>query len=232
MWRGVPLPGSVVYEMHVGTFTPEGTLDAAIGKLDHLVALGVDIVEVMPLATFPGGSAGATTASVCTPCTSRTAGRKRSSRFVDACHRRGIGICLDVVYNHLGPSGNHLSEFGPYFTARYGTPWGAALNLDDADSDEVRRFIDRQRADVVPRLPRRRAAARRGPRTVRHPRHHAARGAVGRGQRTVGGSRSAARADRGVRPQRPTDGRAARGRRPRACTPSGPTTCTMRCTSC
>ena len=141
MWRGVPLPGSVVYEMHVGTFTPEGTLDAAIGRLDHLVSLGVDIVEVMPLATFPGefgwGYDGVGLYAVHEPY----GGPEAFHRFVDACHRRGIGICLDVVYNHLGPSGNHLSEFGPYFTARYGTPWGAALNLDDADSDEVRRFV-------------------------------------------------------------------------------------------
>ena len=72
---------------------------------------------------------------------SRTAGRLAFRRFVDACHARGLGVCLDVVYNHLGPSGNHLEEFGPYFTDRYGTPWGGALNLDDADSDEVRRFV-------------------------------------------------------------------------------------------
>ena len=93
------------------------------------------------MATFPGqfgwGYDGVGLYAVHEPY----GGPEAFHRFVDACHRRGIGICLDVVYNHLGPSGNHLSEFGPYFTARYGTPWGAALNLDDADSDEVRRFV-------------------------------------------------------------------------------------------
>ncbi|MGH3507544.1 MAG: malto-oligosyltrehalose trehalohydrolase [Nocardioidaceae bacterium] len=140
-WRGVPLPGSVIYELHVGTFTPAGTLDAAIERLDHLVELGVDLVEVMPVATFPGrhgwGYDGVGLYAVHEPY----GGPEALCRFVDACHARGLGVCLDVVYNHLGPSGNHLQEFGPYFTGRYGTPWGEALNLDDADSDEVRRFI-------------------------------------------------------------------------------------------
>ena len=140
-WRGVSLPGAVIYEMHVGTFTPEGTLDSAIERLDHLVSLGVDLVELMPLASFPGrhgwGYDGVGLYAVHEPY----GGPQALCRFVDACHGRGLGVLLDVVYNHLGPSGNHLSEFGPYFTDRYGTPWGAALNLDDADSDEVRRFI-------------------------------------------------------------------------------------------
>lgn len=140
-WRGTHLLGSVIYEMHVGTFTDEGTLDAAVGRLDHLVELGVDIVEVMPLATFPGrygwGYDGVGLYAVHEPYGGPIAFR----RFVDACHARGLGVCLDVVYNHLGPSGNHLAEFGPYFTDRYGTPWGGALNLDGPDSDEVRRFV-------------------------------------------------------------------------------------------
>ncbi len=140
-WRGVHLAGAVIYELHIGTFTLDGTLDAAITRLDHLVALGVDIVEVMPLATFPGrngwGYDGVGLYAVHQPYGGPLAFR----RFVDACHARGLGVCLDVVYNHLGPSGNHLQEFGPYFTNRYGTPWGDALNLDDAGSDEVRRFV-------------------------------------------------------------------------------------------
>ncbi len=140
-WRGVHLPGAVIYELHIGTFTTEGTLDAAITRLDHLVELGVDIVEVMPLATFPGrhgwGYDGVGLYAVHQPYGGALAFR----RFVDACHARGLGVCLDVVYNHLGPSGNFLQEFGPYFTNRYGTPWGDALNLDDAGSDEVRRFV-------------------------------------------------------------------------------------------
>jgi maltooligosyltrehalose trehalohydrolase len=141
MWRGTSLPGAVIYELHVGTFTSEGTLDAAIGRLDTLVELGVDLVEVMPLASFPGqygwGYDGVGLFAVHEPY----GGPEAFCRFVDACHARGLGVFLDVVYNHLGPSGNHLSEFGPYFTDRYGTPWGQALNLDDADSDEVRRFV-------------------------------------------------------------------------------------------
>jgi maltooligosyltrehalose trehalohydrolase len=140
-WRGLQLPGAVIYELHVGTFTVDGTLDSAIERLDHLVALGVTLVELMPLASFPGrygwGYDGVGLYAVHEPY----GGPEALCRFVDACHARGLGVCLDVVYNHLGPSGNHLSEFGPYFTNRYGTPWGDALNLDDADSDEVRRFV-------------------------------------------------------------------------------------------
>ncbi|MBA2573287.1 MAG: malto-oligosyltrehalose trehalohydrolase [Nocardioidaceae bacterium] len=140
-WRGAQLPGAVIYEMHVGTFTPEGTLDAAIERLDHLVGLGVDMVEVMPLASFPGrhgwGYDGVGLYAVHEPY----GGPAAFCRFVDACHARGLGVFLDVVYNHLGPSGNHLQEFGPYFTDRYDTPWGQALNLDGPDSDDVRRFM-------------------------------------------------------------------------------------------
>ena len=140
-WRGTPLPGAVIYELHVGTFTEAGTLDSAIDRLDHLADLGVDLVEVMPVAAFPGrygwGYDGVGLFAVHEPY----GGPDALRRFVDACHARNLGVCLDVVYNHLGPSGNHLSKFGPYFTDRYGTPWGAALNLDDADSDPVRRFI-------------------------------------------------------------------------------------------
>ena len=140
-WPGRALPGSVVYEMHVGTFTDEGTLDAAIGRLDHLVDLGVDHVEVMPVAAFPGrhgwGYDGVHLWAVHDPY----GGPDAFKRFVDACHGRGLGVVLDVVYNHLGPSGNYLSRFGPYFTDKHHTPWGAAVNLDDAGSDEVRRWV-------------------------------------------------------------------------------------------
>jgi maltooligosyltrehalose trehalohydrolase len=141
MWRGPSLPGAILYELHVGTFTDDGTLDAAIDRLDHLVDLGVDLVEVMPLATFPGRHGWGYDGVGLYAVHEYYGGPAAFARFVDACHARGMGVCLDVVYNHLGPSGNHLSEFGPYFTDRYGTPWGAALNLDDADSDEVRSFV-------------------------------------------------------------------------------------------
>ncbi len=140
-WRGLALPGAVVYELHVGTFTPEGTLDAAIERLDHLVALGVDAVEVLPVAAFPGrhgwGYDGVHLYAVHEPY----GGPEAFARFVDACHARSLGVVVDVVYNHLGPSGNYLGRFGPYFTDRHATPWGAAVNLDDDGAYEVRRWI-------------------------------------------------------------------------------------------
>jgi maltooligosyltrehalose trehalohydrolase len=140
-WRGVALPGSVFYELHVGTFTTMGTLDAVIDRLDHLVDLGVDIVELMPLAAFPGihgwGYDGVALSAVHEPY----GGPDALKRLFDACHQRGLGVALDVVYNHLGPSGNYLTSFGPYFTQRHHTPWGAAVNLDDEGSHEVRRWI-------------------------------------------------------------------------------------------
>jgi maltooligosyltrehalose trehalohydrolase len=140
-WRGVALQGSVVYELHIGTFTPGGTLDAAVEKLDHLVSLGVDLVELMPVAAFPGrhgwGYDGVHPFAAHEPY----GGPDALKRFVDACHARGLGVCLDVVYNHLGPSGNYLPRFGPYFSTKHGTPWGAGLNLDDEGALEVRRWV-------------------------------------------------------------------------------------------
>lgn len=144
-WRGprggAGSLGGVLYELHIGTFTPEGTFDAAIARLDHLVDLGVDVVEVLPVAAIPGrwgwGYDGVDLYAVHDPL----GGPVAFQRFVDACHRRGLGVCLDVVYNHLGPSGNYLGRFGPYFTESHLTPWGPAVNLDANGSDEVRRFV-------------------------------------------------------------------------------------------
>jgi maltooligosyltrehalose trehalohydrolase len=140
-WRGRQLRGSVVYELHVGTFSPEGTFEGAVARLDHLVDLGVDLVEVMPVAAFPGehgwGYDGVDLWAVHEPY----GGPEGFKRFVDACHARGLGVVLDVVYNHLGPTGNYLGRFGPYFTEAHQTPWGAAVNLAAAGSDEVRRFV-------------------------------------------------------------------------------------------
>jgi maltooligosyltrehalose trehalohydrolase len=140
-WRGRPLSGAVLYETHIGTFTPEGTFDSALARLDHLVELGVDAVEVMPVAAFPGrhgwGYDGVGLWAVHDPY----GGPDGLKRFVDACHGRGLAVVLDVVYNHLGPSGNYLGRFGPYFTDAYLTPWGPAVNLDQAGSDDVRAFI-------------------------------------------------------------------------------------------
>jgi maltooligosyltrehalose trehalohydrolase len=140
-WRGRPVVGSVLYELHTGTFTPEGTFDAAIERLDHLVGLGVDTVELMPVAAFPGrhgwGYDGVALWAVHDPY----GGPDGLKRFVDACHGRGLAVVLDVVYNHLGPSGNYLGRYGPYFTDAHQTPWGPAVNLDRPGSDEVRAYI-------------------------------------------------------------------------------------------
>jgi maltooligosyltrehalose trehalohydrolase len=139
-WRGRPLPGSVIYELHVGTFTAEGTFDAATGRLDDLRDLGVTTVELMPVATFPGrhgwGYDGISLWAVHEPY----GGPDGLKRLVDACHARGLAVLLDVVYNHVGP-GNRLADFGPYFTDAHLTPWGSAVNLDQPGSDEVRAFL-------------------------------------------------------------------------------------------
>ncbi|WP_239647528.1 malto-oligosyltrehalose trehalohydrolase [Nocardiopsis baichengensis] len=139
-WTGRALPGAVLYELHIGTFTAEGTFDAAIGRLDHLVDLGADLVEVMPVNAFDGdrgwGYDGVLWYAVHEPY----GGPDGLKRFVDACHARGLGVVLDVVYNHLGPSGATLHRFGPYFTGGE-TAWGPSLNLDGPGSDEVRRHV-------------------------------------------------------------------------------------------
>jgi len=140
-WTGRPLEGAVVYETHVGTFTPEGTLDAAVAKLPYLVDLGVDVVELLPLASFPGehgwGYDGIGPWSV----HATYGGPAALARFVDAAHAHGLAVCLDVVYNHLGPDGNYLGEIAPYFTDGHVTPWGQGLNIDGPGSDEVRRWV-------------------------------------------------------------------------------------------
>jgi len=140
-FRAAPLSSAVIYELHIGTFTPEGTFDAAIGKLGHLVELGVTHVEVMPVNAFPGehgwGYDGVTLFAV----QHSYGGPEGLKRLVNACHERGLAVLLDVVYNHLGPTGNYLGKFAPFFTARHQTPWGPAVNFDGPGSDEVRRFF-------------------------------------------------------------------------------------------
>ncbi|MFL6240125.1 MAG: malto-oligosyltrehalose trehalohydrolase [Actinomycetes bacterium] len=140
-WSCRDLLGSVIYELHVGTFTDEGTFGAAIKRLGHLVELGIDFVEIMPVNAFPGrrgwGYDGVDLYAVHDPY----GGPDELKAFVDACHNHGLGVILDVVYNHLGPDGNYLPEFGPYFTDKHETPWGAAVNLDDEGSAEVRAFF-------------------------------------------------------------------------------------------
>ncbi|GGZ91895.1 malto-oligosyltrehalose trehalohydrolase [Streptomyces bluensis] len=140
-WAGRALPGAVLYELHVGTYTREGTLDAAAERLGHLAELGVTHVQLMPLCPFPGvhgwGYEGVSLWAVHEPY----GGPEALKRFVDRAHELGLGVVLDVVHNHLGPSGNHLPAFGPYFTDTHHTPWGAAVNLDAPGSDEVRAYL-------------------------------------------------------------------------------------------
>jgi maltooligosyltrehalose trehalohydrolase len=140
-WQAPPLASGVIYELHVGTFTTEGTFEAAIARLDHLKRLGVTHVEFMPVNEFPGTRGwGYDGVDLFAPH-HRYGGPEGLKRLVDACHARGLGVLIDVVYNHLGPTGNYLAAFGPYFTNRYATPWGDAVNLDGPGSDGVRRFI-------------------------------------------------------------------------------------------
>ena len=140
-WPGTDVLGRVFYELHVGTFTVEGTLDAAIGRLPDLVRLGVDVVELMPLAAFPGergwGYDGVDLYAVHEPY----GGPDSLHRFVDAAHALGLAVCLDVVYNHFGPAGNYTMAFGPYLTHKHASPWGAGINLDDELNHGVRSFI-------------------------------------------------------------------------------------------
>jgi maltooligosyltrehalose trehalohydrolase len=140
-WFGLPLARYVIYELHVGTFSPEGTFHGVVRALDGLRDLGVTAVELMPVARFPGtrnwGYDGVYPFAV----QDSYGGGEGLASMVKACHERGLAVILDVVYNHLGPEGNYLSDFGPYFTDRYHTPWGPAVNFDGPDSDGVRDYF-------------------------------------------------------------------------------------------
>jgi maltooligosyltrehalose trehalohydrolase len=140
-WRGIEMADLILYELHVGTFTREGTFAAASRCLPELASLGVTAVEIMPVAQFPGernwGYDGVSLYAV----QNSYGGPEALKQFVECAHSSGLAVILDVVYNHVGPEGNYLREFGPYFTEKYKTPWGPALNYDDADSDDVRRFV-------------------------------------------------------------------------------------------
>jgi maltooligosyltrehalose trehalohydrolase len=140
-WRGRPIAGSVGYELHIGTFTETRTFDAAIERLDHLVELGIDFVELMPVAAFPGNNGWGYDGVFPFAVQDSYGGPDGLKRFVDGCHARGLAVVLDVVYNHLGPDGNALTRYGPYFTDQYATPWGSAINYAGPDSDEVRRYV-------------------------------------------------------------------------------------------
>ena len=140
-WRGVPLRDFVLYELHVGTFTQQGDFEAVIPRLPDLKALGITALELMPVAQFPGNRNWGYDGVYPFAVQQSYGGPVGLKRLVNACHRQGIALVLDVVYNHLGPEGNYLADFGPYFTDAYRTPWGEAVNYDRAQSDEVRRFF-------------------------------------------------------------------------------------------
>ena len=140
-WHGTSLSSAIMYELHTGTFSPEGTFDGAISRLGHLVELGVNTIELLPVAEASGTRGwGYDGADLWAPHHAY-GGPDGLKRLVDACHARGIAVVLDVVYNHLGPAGNYLSEFGPYFTDAYRTPWGTAVNMDGYRSYGARDFV-------------------------------------------------------------------------------------------
>jgi maltooligosyltrehalose trehalohydrolase len=140
-WRPPPLSSAVLYELHVGTFSRDGTFVGVIDHLPHLVSLGITHVELMPVNQFPGTRGwGYDGVGLYAPHAAY-GGPAGLKQLVDACHGHGLAVVLDVVYNHVGPAGNYLPRFGPYFTQRHATPWGAAANLDGPGSDEVRRFF-------------------------------------------------------------------------------------------
>jgi maltooligosyltrehalose trehalohydrolase len=140
-WRGVPRPDLVLYELHVGTFTPQGTFEAVIPRLRELREVGITAVEIMPVAQFPGTRNWGYDGVQPYAAQNSYGGPQGLQRLVNACHAAGLAAILDVVYNHLGPEGNYLAEFGPYFTDHYKTPWGQAVNFDGAGSDAVRDYV-------------------------------------------------------------------------------------------
>jgi len=142
-WKAPALERSAFYELHIGTYTRAGTLDALVKRLPRLVDLGVTTVELMPVAQFPGARNWGYDGVYPYAVQNSYGGPRALQRFVNAAHRCGLAVALDVIYNHLGPEGNYLAEFGPYFTQKYKTPWGQAINFDGAESEPVRRyFID------------------------------------------------------------------------------------------
>jgi maltooligosyltrehalose trehalohydrolase len=140
-WQAPPLSSALIYELHLGTFTPEGTLKSAESRLDYLKALGVTHVELMPIANFPGKRGWGYDGVDLYAIFNAYGEPNDLKRLVDACHAKGLAVLLDVVYNHLGPVGNYLGKFGPYFTHSHTTPWGDAVNFEEAGATEVRRFL-------------------------------------------------------------------------------------------
>ncbi len=141
VWPGIELEQCIFYELHVGTFTESGTFDAIVPHLSHLSELGITVLHLMPVAAFPGSRNWGYDGVYPFAVQESYGGPEGLKRLVDACHAAGLAISLDVVYNHLGPEGNYLRDFGPYFTGRHKTPWGDAFNFDGPGSDEVRRYF-------------------------------------------------------------------------------------------
>ncbi len=140
-WKGLDLSKMIIYELHTGTFTENGTFEAIIDKLDHLKDLGINTIEIMPISQFPGDRNWGYDGVYPFAPQDSYGGEKGLKKLINACHQNDIAVILDVVYNHMGPEGNYLSQYGPYFTDKYHTPWGSALNFDDKYSDEVRNFF-------------------------------------------------------------------------------------------
>lgn len=140
-WKNRPLEEYIIYELHAGTFSTENNFDGIIQKIPHLVELGITAIEIMPVGQFPGNRNWGYDGVYPFAVQHSYGGAAGLQKLVDACHANGIAVILDVIYNHIGPEGNYLSQFGPYFTDKYNTPWGKALNFDDAWSDGVREYF-------------------------------------------------------------------------------------------
>jgi len=140
-WAGIPLKDFIIYELHTGTFTPEGTFESVISRLPYLRDLGITAIEIMPVAEFPGNRNWGYDGAGLYPPQSSYGGPTGLKKLVDACHRHGLAVAMDVVYNHLGPEGNYLPEFAPCFTDTHHTPWGKAINFDGPESDGIRRWV-------------------------------------------------------------------------------------------
>ncbi len=140
-WKGIPMQQMIIYELHVGTFSQERNFEGIISKLDHLRDLGINTIEIMPISQFPGSRNWGYDGVYPFAVQDSYGGPEALKKLVNACHQKGIAVLLDVVYNHMGPEGNYLNDYGPYFTDKYNTPWGKAINFDDAYSDQVRSYF-------------------------------------------------------------------------------------------
>lgn len=140
-WKNIPQQDYIIYELHTGTFSPEHNFDGIINKLDHLLELGINAIEIMPVAQFPGSRNWGYDGVYPFAVHESYGGAERLQNLVNSCHEKGIAVILDVIYNHIGPEGNYLPQFAPYFTDKYQTPWGKALNFDDAWCDGVREYF-------------------------------------------------------------------------------------------